>query len=420
MNAVIALAGAVAAANIALLVRRLDASSRVAPYFAAGTFVLAHTVWWLCTITESHAITAALMSGELLALVSLLDRPRITMVLLLGLLNGLGFSTHNLALLSLPVYGLTVLALVVRRRLPVLALPVFIEAWMLGAAVLLWLVVTDAWQYDHGLGPAISSALFGTYRADVLGGSGKAIVMGLGYIGFNFPNLAIPLAVAGLMALLRRRWVGVAIAAIGAMQFLFAIRYTVADQFMFFVPLYLVLAVLAGLGFARIAHRRVLCGCALAALAIGPVLYAVGPGVAHALSVRLPGSKRTLPFRDNARYWLSPWKCNENSAEEFAVAALDQVQASSPNGGIILADSTAYPPLHWVQETEGRGRNVELVDMAAGHADEELDRLTMGEPPRSLWIVSNVPGYTLVKLLPFIDPNPTGVLYRIVPPPWID
>ena len=102
LNALSALAGAFATANLTVLVRRLVPKVPAAAVFAGGAFALAHTVWWLATVMESHMLLAALMSAELLVLVSLLRRPRLSMVLLLGLLNGLGLATHNLALLSLP------------------------------------------------------------------------------------------------------------------------------------------------------------------------------------------------------------------------------------------------------------------------------------------------------------------------------
>ena len=68
---------------------------------------------------------------------SLLKRPRISMVVLLGALNGLGMATHNLALLALPAYGLAVLLLAGRGRLKWWAVPLFVAAWAAGASPLL-------------------------------------------------------------------------------------------------------------------------------------------------------------------------------------------------------------------------------------------------------------------------------------------
>ena len=57
---------------------------------------------------------------------------------------------------------------------------------------------------------------------------------------------------------------------------------------------------------------------------------------------------RVLPFRDEVRYWLVPWKQDERSAELFAAAALKQ---AAPDG-IILADSTSIYPLLLLQRLQ--------------------------------------------------------------------
>ena len=430
LNAVSALAGAVAVANLALLVRRLappgESRLPVAAIFAAGAFGLAHTVWWLATITESHALVAALLSAELLALTSLLRRPRVSMVVALGLLNGLGVAAHNLALLALPAYGLAVIGLAARRRLRWWAVGAFVAAWCAGASLLLGLVVAEAGR--SGLGAAIRSALFGrSWQSDVMGFSWRAVGLGLGYALYNLPHLALPLAAVGLWRL-RRRVGGALAAVIGtilAAHFLFAIRYTVQDQFMFFVPLYLLTALLAGLGLAEVcARRRWLNVAALASLALAPAAYALAPSAVRAMKMPLPGGKRQLPYRDAARYWLTPWKSGENSAERFARDAVGQL-AARDEPAILYGDLTAWPALKWVAEVEGQaGGGVRLV---SGLDADLLDRwkndldgfwADLRRQGASLWVVSNAAPYCPAALKPFVAAEPTGVLYRVeIPPP---
>ena len=417
LSALSGLAGAVAAANLAALVRRLAPKVPLAAWFSAGAFALAHTTWWLATITESHAILAALLSGELLALAALMKRPRVSMVLLLGLLNGLAAATHNLALLALPAYGIAVIALAARRRLKPWDVGLFVLAWAIGALPLLTLVVQKAMV--SGLGPAMASALFGErWQGAVLGSAWRRVPAGLGYIVYNLPNLALPLAMVGLWRLKRRVGGGLAAAltCIVATHFLFAVRYRVTDQFMFFVPLYLLLALLAGLGLADIAaQRRRLALLAVATLAIGPVGYALAPAAVEAMGVRLPGTRRTLPHRDEARYWLSPWKHDENSAGEFSAEALTQL---AERGGPVqlVADGTTYWPLQWVRAVDGKGPNVELIAGAYGAPLGENPAEAIAELQRrggSAWVVSNRPGYCPEVLLPYVDAERTGVLYRL-------
>ncbi len=424
-NAISVLAAAVATANLAVLVRRFVPKAPVAAYFAAGAFGLAHTVWWLATITESHALLAALMTGELLALVALVRRPRVSMVLLMGLFNGMGVATHNLALLAAPAYALAVTMLVWRRRVVWHAAPLFAAAWCAGAAPLIWLTIRMAVQ--AGAVVAVQSALFGrSWQGQVLGGSAKAAALGFGYIIYNFPNLALPLAAVGLWRLRRRVGAGLAaaMAYITAIHFVFAVRYAVPDQFMFFVPFYLIVALLAGLGLAHLCEnrRQWMKIVAIVSLAFGPVIYAIAPSAANAMKLPLPGGGRTLPYRDHARYWLTPWKHNEDSAGRFAREALGQLEG---RGGltIIFTDSTTYWPLRWVEEVENRGPKLRLVggtdtDLLKDVADNPagfLRRVERGG--NAVFVVSNVPGYCPEALLPYVDDRPTGVLYRIRPPP---
>lgn len=424
-NAVSAVAGAVATANLIALVRRLAPKVPAAAYFAGGAFALAHTVWWLATIAESHMLLAALMSGELLVLASLLHRPRISMVLLLGLLNGLGLSTHNLALLALPAYGLAVVILAARRRLRWWCVPLFILAWSAGASVLLTLMFRLAGEV--GFWAAAHSALFGhSWRGSVLGGSLRAAGFGIGYVAYNLPNLALPLAAVGLWRLGRRagRPLAAAMAYILAVHFIFAIRYTVPDQFMFFVPFYLMVSLLAGLGLAHLCSegRRWLKAAAILSLLLGPIAYAVGPPLVRALGVSLPGGRRTIPFRDHARYWLTPWKMNEDSAERFAREAMRQLDQHTGGPVILFADGTTYWPLRWLVQVEHAGPELRLV----GGPEQDLLKEIQRDPERfwkrtreerlAIFATSNRPLYCPAVLLPYVEAEPTGVLYRVNPP----
>ena len=116
INLLSAVCAAVAAANVAALVRRLVPRPRSAAWLAAGFFALAHTLWWLATICESQTLLAALLTAELHVLVSLLRRPRALSAFLLAGLNGLALTAHNLALLALPAYAVAVVVRVRLRR----------------------------------------------------------------------------------------------------------------------------------------------------------------------------------------------------------------------------------------------------------------------------------------------------------------
>lgn len=418
INLASALPGAMAAANVALLVRWLAPANRWAPWLAGGTFGLAHTVWWLAAIAESQCLHAALFTAGLLAAVALLRSPGWVTALLLGLLSGLALTAHDLALLALPAWGLLVLTLCLRRKLAWGGLAAFIVGWAIGATALLALVIEMAQK--AGAIAAVKSALFGDrWGADVLGGSGRAIALGSGYILYNFPNLALPLAGVGLFKAWRKGPQKAAAAVGGAgppraaawmltyllaVYLLFAIRYTVADQFMFFLPLYAMVAIFAGLGLAHLAKagsRRWLCPLAAAMLLATVAFYAAAPAVWTEAKLPLPGRK-DLPFRDAARYWLTPWKQDENSADEFARAAL----AHLPEGSLVIADTTSFVPLRWVQSEVGSSATI-WVGARPGS-------LAPGRP--DVFVVSQAPNYHPEWLdgMACYEPFVGGVLYRVV------
>ncbi len=422
-NALSAVAAAVAAANLALLVRRLSPRVPAAGVFAAGAFALAHSVWWLATIAESHALLAALLSAELLVLAELLRRPTTAAAAALGLLNGLGLATHNLALLALPAYALAVVLLAARGRLRRSAVAVFAAGWAVGAS--LWIALVIGLALRAGVSAALGSALFGAeWKGAVLGGSARSAARGLGYVLYNFPNLALPLAALGLWRARRRVGAGLAgaLAWVLGAHFLFAVRYAVPDQFMFFVPFYLVVSLLAGLGLAEVWGRRKLVRiAAVASLGLGPAGYALAPAVVGAVDLRLPGSARRLPYRDHARYWLTPWKLGEDSAGKFAAEAIDQL-GRRPEPTILFADTTSYPPLRWAAEEQGLPAGMRLVGGGARRLRRRLEEDPRGfwadvrREGASVWVVSNVPGYCPAGLGPFVQPEPTGVLYRVRAP----
>lgn len=414
MNLVSAICGAVAVSNVALLVRRMAPGRPAAAWFAAGAFGLAHTTWWLSTICESQAVFAALFTVELNVLASLLSSRRGHWVVILGAVNGLALTAHDMALLAAPVYAAVVVALAVRRRLCWYAPILLAGGWAVGAAGFLTLIAEMAAR--EGLPAAVHSALFGqAWRANVLGGSLRAAAMGGGYILYNLPNAALPLAVLGFrraeLVGTRRgphRALGWSVAALATVYLLFAIRYTVVDQFMFFLPFYATTAVLAGLGLAKLPEqgRRWLAPAALVSLLAGPLLCAAAPAIAKAVSLPVPGRK-DLPLRDAARYWLSPWKGGEDSAGRFARLALRQV----PPVATIIADSTSLYPLLWVQTVERVGPDVRLV----GSGQIPPGGLPIGQP--DVFIVSASRGYYpawLDEYASFHSQGGEAILFRVV------
>ena len=372
---------AIALANLMAVVTLLT-GRRWIGLGAAAMLAVSHTVWWLSTIAEVYTWSVAGLTGELWLLVLLVRRPNWRTLAALALVSGLGLAIHNFALLPLPVY-LAVAVVLIRKphfvvsspwsvagrpdgqsaiRNPQSAVPGRLPAWSPAAAAGTWcfgaspyLAMIARHAADTGsFAGAVKSALVGDYSEQVLN---VAAVSGhawenMALMAMNFVSFLAPLAVVGFVVLRRRvgSHLAAAIGAITVIHVVFVARYNVPDQFTFLLPTLMMIAIAAALGLAELAERSsrwriaAITACGLS-IALPPVLYGVAPAMARAAGAALPERQR---FRDELRYWLVPWKHNEDSAERFARVAVEQ---ASPDG-VILTDSTAGEPMLLVQRRQ--------------------------------------------------------------------
>jgi len=356
MNFFSGLGTAVALANLACVTAILT-GKRWAGLAAAAMLSVAHTVWWLSTIVEAgYTWSIAGLTAELWLLVALLRRPRWQTLTALALVNGLGLCVHNFALLPLPVYVIVAVVLAARRAVPRWSLATAAAAYILGAGIYIGMIVDQA-AATGDIAGAAGSALFGEknrYASQALSTTSnwRFLRYNAAIGALNFVSLVLPLAVVGWVHLRRRLGGGLAaaIGAVTAVEAIFVVRYPVPDQFMFLLPTLVMIALSAGIGAAVLADRsRRWCIAAAAAcvlsVALPPAVYAVAPATARALGFRAADRH---PGRDELRYWLVPWKHNEDSAERFAAAALN----GAPPNGTVRAGSTAVHALKIVQKRD--------------------------------------------------------------------
>jgi len=361
MNLLSGVGMAVVLANVYLLGFWMT-GRHAAAVLAAAMLGLGHTAWWLGTIAETYPWVAAGLTTELLLLVWLIARPRWWKLVLLALVNGLGFSLHNFALLATPVYVATALILVYRGRLPAWALAAAAGGWVAGAALQLSLII-QAGLASGDWAATIQSALFGDrWRGDVMSLSVKAVGWAGAYIGLNWPFLSIvPVAVGWWMMPNRAgKAAGSALGAVAAIHLVFAARYSVVDQFMFLLPTYALFAVGAAVGIDRLCleghrGRRVWSALILISLALTPVLYGATPPVLNKMGMSIRPN-RAFPCRNENRYWITPWKFNEESAETFGRKAL----AVAAPDGVIVVDPVLAQPLLLLQQCEGLQPKVQI------------------------------------------------------------
>jgi len=349
---------AVTLANLSVLGWMLT-GKRWIGLMTAGMLSVTHTPWWLSTITEVYTWNAAFFTAELIVFMVCIRRPSRVATGALFLLAGLNIGVHNMALLSLPVYTAAVLIWVWRRRLTLAALPIAGAAGLCGAGPLLALVIQEAVRTGD-LRSALASMLFSRYSGAVFNFSPGGVFMGINAAlsSLNFMHAGL---ILGIVGWLRMRstvgtWLACALSALLGLHGLFFLRYSVPDQFTFILPSLVLFCLGMAVGIDVLARRsalraKMVVAACFFSIVLMPLTYAALPPVLNALGLRAMRT-RSLPFRDEMRYWIEDWKHTENSAVRFARAALKE---ASPDG-IIVCDGTSYYPLVLMRDrTRGAG-----------------------------------------------------------------
>ena len=424
MNAFSGLGMAIAMANLAAVCTILTGRRWIGAVSAA-MLAVAHTPWWLGTISEVYAWVIAGLTAEIWLMILLIHKPTAGKLCALTFISGIGLSLHNFALLPLPIYIVVALVLVARKQLHAKALIPAAVVYLIGAGLYIGMIINQAINTGDIVG-TIHSALFGKYASAVLNISsvskyGKA---NAAISSMNFVNFLLPFAVIGWARLSQQagRFIAFAIGAITVIELFFFIRYPVPDQFMFILPSLVMITIAASVGISRLAAhsadraRLVLAACIISII-IPPMVYATVPTILRNLGVNVR-RKRPLPFRDEVRYWLTPWKHNENSAELFAKAVLTTVE---PNG-VIIAGPSSYYPIALFQKIHSIRKDVLLLGgnepwgEVPKPSNEDLQAFFHALAGRPIYSVSNVRGYCPKALLPYIEERLHGIIYRIRPP----
>jgi len=342
-----ALAAALAVANVYGCVRAWK-HDRSAALVAALSLAFAHTFWQLATLTETYTPAVALLSAECWALIAFLRTQRPSRLGLAIFFNGLGVSNHMQAALSTPILIVVAGLTWRRRRAPSSQIMAWSGVWLLGASPYLLLVVTEAIRTGDVFAAA-HSALFGkTFAGAVLNvtPSWHQLLIVVGFLIYNFPNLSLPLAAYGATSRLKEpadRAVRGVLLAYLLVHALFVARYNIVDQHTFMLPTYTILALFVGAGWARLSHlrdprrARPLRFAAAVLLLATPIVYMLTPPLARKWKI-LDGGLHEKPYRDDYVYLLSPWSLCERSAERMSKEAL---KLAGQGGVIIVEDPMA-------------------------------------------------------------------------------
>jgi hypothetical protein len=202
--------------------------------------------------------------------------------------------------------------------------------------------------------------------------------------------------------------------ALGDVALTLAIR--VPDQYVLYLPAHVVAAVFLAWGIAALpdAWRRpwpVRAALVAALVLATPIAYWFAPKVASRAQ-REVVSPRTLPGRDNARFFLYPPKQDERSAEIYAREALRVL----PESAVVIADWAPLTPLQYLQVVEHARPDVDLEPSRPDYP-KQLDSLVVVSRYRRLFLADDDPPpyYDIDGYRRHFEIRPLGPVFMLLP-----
>jgi hypothetical protein len=282
------------------------------------------------------------------------------------------------------------------------------------------LVVKNIIQTSNIAGTLASAAFGERWQEAVLNTSLSARIIkeNFLYILLNFPTPNLLLFFVGCFGLFKispSRAFRNIIIALTVLFFLFAFRYTISDRYAFFIPFYCLASLLIGIGIDILLIQKnfnvpkylVFLFCVLP---IG--VYAILPLSAEKTQLSI-GTRNDIPYRNDYKYFLQPWKTGYKGAELFANEALNLPE----DNAVVYADATTVGPLLYLQEVKGKRPDVKIVSDSINSKDApKFNEQTIAQLLKTgqVYVASNKPGYCPQFVLDNYDFIKTGILWQVV------
>jgi hypothetical protein len=421
VNLISSIAAAITIANLFLLVR-LWLGKNLPAVFAAVTLALSHTFWLHASILETYTLWTALFTAELIVLLQYTKTRRVVFLYWLGLLNGFAIAVHMLASIALLCYMVFIIVLLVKKEIRFKQLAVIVLLWIIGALPYEYLILKNILQFRDVAGTLASAAFGDRWQSDVLNTaiSAKIIKENVLYIFLNFPTPNILFFFVGCLALFKlgpKSAFTSILLILTLLFFVFAFRYTVVDRYAFFIPFYCLVSLFVGVGIhhLRICTRKKALVAVVATFSLLPIaVYAVAPSLAEKARLKL-GTRTDIPYRNDYKYFLLPWKSSEESVQRFAIEALNTVGPEA----VIFADTTTVGPLLYMQEVKGKRPDVKIVSsVVSSKGAPSFNAHTINDllTTRDVYVVSRRPNYCPSFVLENYDLVQAGPLWQVLGP----
>lgn len=339
-----ALPAAATVANVLVVVLSITRSCGAAA-LSAVSLGIAHSYWQMATVAEVHSITTLILSTELLCVLEFARKYRFRWLVVAFFLNGVGCSNHLQSALSLPALLVVMTAAVWRQPSKSHCLALGAAAWFLGSLPYSGLIALEM-AGGAGVRETIRSAVVGAWGSSVLNViPTKSMLLTVAFFPlYSFPNMTLPLSALGIC---RARRLGLSPTIYAylmlalAFHALFVVRYSVSDQYTFFLPTYTLLAVMAGIGWCALEaygsalFRSVIRVGAAVLLVTTPLVYVIFPPFARRAG-GLNSIVKDRPYEDAYRRLLTPWSCIDRGVHLTTEKAFD---LAGPRGLIFVEDA---------------------------------------------------------------------------------
>jgi hypothetical protein len=138
----------------------------------------------------------------------------------------------------------------------------------------------------------------------------------------------------------------------------------------------------------------------------------MAPKIAKQTGITI-GRGREIPYRDDYRYFLQPWRTGYRGAERFANEVLESLEPA----GVIFADATTAPPLLYAQQVKAKRPDVKIISsIGSSENSPELNEQTIEKflAERAVYVVSPIDGYCPAFLLERYKFEQTGLIWKVV------
>lgn len=419
--------------------------SVLASLLAVLSLAVAHTYWWLAVVSESYALLWVFLAAALWGGLRWRETGQRRWLFGIAVCFGLGFSDHKVMFLFAPAFALLILLHRPRTLSEVSTVALVVGGLLLGLLPFIGTFLLELQQapWQHVINKAflqdISIAPGGRVRLTL---SGPEIYEGPrkiaeelakypAYLLYQFPSPAYLLGLLGAVSLFRKeRKLFSFTASLVALDVFFASGWLYTRQPEVTVPSYIVysLFVAEGAQSVRIAvanrimlpvifKRTLLTGGAALLVVAPPVFYGSMPSATKALGVELL-SPRTIPYRDNARYFYLPDKSGYDGARRYG----EEVFRLAEPGSLIIGDFTPLTVLLYLQDVEGMRPDVELLgaDLLSSSHLYDIKKIDQTSTSRAVYLL-DIDDYEDIYRVDYFSERhdfvPVGPMYKLVRKP---